>query len=159
MVANQFKPGRTTWNKGLFGSTGNHPNCRTTHFKPGRLPQDARNYLPIGSLRISGGKVTYLQRKMTDDPNLKPTMRWMPVHRLVWEAAHGPIPLGMIVVFKPGCKTLVLEEITADKLDCITRKEHAIRNHPISHSPEYAQLCQLKGAITRQVNRIKQTQA
>ncbi|MNR62573.1 hypothetical protein D3C85_1846370 [compost metagenome] len=51
-------------------------------------------------------------------------------------------------------RTNVLEEITADRLECITRGENAERNHPRARSPELAKLVQLKGAITRQVNRI-----
>ena len=76
----------------------------------------------------------------------------------MWEAAHGPIPDGFIVVFKPGLKTAVCEEITLDRLECITRAENARRNHPAQRDPELAKLVQLKGAITRQVNRIKKQQ-
>lgn len=59
-----------------------------------------------------------------------------------------------MVVFKRGMKTSVLEEITLDKLDCISRAENARRNHPRNRDPELGRLIQLKGAITRQVNRI-----
>lgn len=152
MVATQIKPGTTPWNKGLPGSTGLHPNSRATQFKPGRAPQEARNYLPIGSLRIN--KDGHLERKTTDDASIFPSRRWSPVYRLVWEAANGPIPSGHIVVFKPRQKTSVLEEITVARLECITRAENARRNHPRSYSPELGRLVQLKGAITRQVNRI-----
>ena len=152
MVAHQFQPGQTTWNKGVKGSTGLHPNCRPTQFKPGRAPNEAANYRPIGSLRIS--KDGYLERKFTDDPTLSPPRRWVGVHREVWEAAHGPIPAGHIVVFHPGAKTNAPNTIKPEHLECITRAEQASRNHPRSKSPELAKLVQLKGAITRQVNRI-----
>lgn len=152
MVASRFQPGAAPWNKGKPGTTGLHPNSRATQFKPGRRPQEARNYLPIGSLRIT--KDGYLERKLTDDPALAPARRWTPVHRLVWEAAHGPVPRGFIVVFRPGAKTTVLADVTLDRLECISRAEHARRNHPRSRSPELGALVQLKGAITRQVNRI-----
>lgn len=76
------------------------------------------------------------------------------MHRLVWEAANGPVPAGHIVVFKPGMRTVVLEEITLDRVELITRAENARRNHPRSRDPELGRLVQLKGAITRQVNRI-----
>lgn len=151
MVATQFKPGHRTWNKGLAGSTGLHPNCRPTQFKP-RTPEESRNYLPIGSLRVNADG--YLERKVTDDRSIAPARRWVGVHRLVWEAAHGPVPAGHIVVFKPGMKTTVLDQITTDRLECISRAENARRNHPRTKSPELARLVQLKGAITRQVNRI-----
>ena len=75
---------------------------------------------------------------------------------LVWMAAHGPVPAGHLVVFRPGCRTTVLADITLDKVECISMAEHARRNHPRSRSPELAKLVQLKGAITRQVNLIAQ---
>ena len=111
------------------------------------------NYVPIGTLRISKDK--YLERKFTDDPTLKPTMRWAAVHRLVWQAAHGQIPDGHIVVFKKGMKTVLEEEITVDRLECITMAENMRRNSPYLNNPDMAKLYQLKGAIMRQVNRIK----
>lgn len=151
MVASRFKPGQAAWNKGTKGVVGVQEACRATQFKKGRPPTEARNYQPIGSLRIS--KDGYLERKVTDDHPV-PARRWVAVHRLVWEAANGPIPAGHIVRFCEGMKTAALELVTADRLECITRGEHAKRNHPRSHSPELARLVQLKGAITRQVNRI-----
>jgi hypothetical protein len=155
MIASQFKRGHTTWNKGRPSAetgTGHHPNSRRTQFRKGRKAEESRNYVPLGSHRICADG--YLERKVTDDPRIVPARRWVAVHRLVWEAERGPIPPGHIVRFKEGQKTAVLELITADRLECITRGEHAQRNHPRSRSPELARLVQLKGAITRQVNRI-----
>jgi hypothetical protein len=156
MKANRFQPGQAAWNKGRSGEetgTGTHPNSRRTQFKAdGSLRGAAQhNYVPIGSLRIS--KDGYLERKVTDDHPV-PARRWVAVHRLVWEAANGPIPAGHIVSFRPGRKTKVLEEVTVDRLECISRAENARRNHPRNRCPELARLVQLKGAITRQVNRI-----
>jgi hypothetical protein len=151
---NQFKPGRPPWNKGRPFDSGGRSHA--TRFQPGRPPSLARNYVPIGTLRTS--RDGYLERKVNDtDP--VPCRRWVAVHRLVWEAANGPIPPGHIVVFKPGARTAVEEDITAEKLECITRAENARRNHPNSKSPELAKLVQLKGAITRQVNRIAREHA
>lgn len=151
MQRTQFKPGTAPWNKGVKGSTGLHENCRKTQFKKGRPPEESRNYLPIGSLRIT--KDGYLEKKVTDDHPV-PARRWVSVHRLVWEAANGPVPAGHIIVFKGGLRTTVLHDITPDRLECIHRKENARRNHPSSKHPELAKLIQLKGAITRQLNRI-----
>lgn len=152
LVATQFKPGLVPWNKGRQGATGHHPNTRATQFKPGRAPQEARNYKPIGSLRVTRDGI--LERKVTDDTSVFPARRWTAVARLVWEAAHGPIPRGHIVVFRPGQSTVVEAQITVDRLECITRAENIRRNHPRARSPELAKLVQLKGQITRQVNRI-----
>jgi len=151
MVATRFKPGLTPWNKGTNWVAGGR--SAETRFKKGQMTGAAQhNYVPIGSHRIS--KDGYLERKVTDDQTLYPARRWVPVARIVWEQHHGPIPDGHMVVFLPGRFTNKLEEITVDRLECISRGENARRNHPRNKHPEYARLVQLKGAITRQVNRI-----
>jgi len=158
MIATRFKPGHTTWNIGLKGVCGTHPNSRLTQFKRGEMRGAAQhNYVPIGSTRISADG--HLERKTTDDPSIYPARRWVPVARLVWEAANGPVPNGYIVVFCAGMKTAVETEITVDRLECISRAENVRRNHPRSKSPELGRLVQLKGAITRQVNRIAREHA
>lgn len=151
--ATHFQKGHAPWNKDLKGSTGTQEGCRRTQFKKGEMHGAAQhNYRPIGGLRVSGDG--YLERKVSDDPYIHPARRWVGVHRLVWQQAHGPIAKGRIVVFRPGQKTTVLEEITVDRLECITRAQNALRNHPRSRDPELGYLVTLKGAITRQVNRI-----
>ncbi len=148
MVAQHFRPGFVPWNKGMKGLV---IGGVATQFKPGQKPH---TWMPVGSLRICDGQ---LQRKMTDLPGPN-HVRWFPVPRLVWEATHGPVPRGHVVTFKPGQQTTVLELITLDRLECISRAELARRNHPRNKHPELARLVQLKGAITRQVNRISREQ-
>ena len=145
MVATQFRRGDSPWNKGLKGLC--YEGSKATQFQQGQKPH---TWMPIGSHRIAMGN---LERKVNDLPGGN-HVRWHPVHRLVWEAAHGPVPAGHIVVFRPGMHTAQLEAITLDRIECITRAENAARNHPRNRSPELAKLVQLKGAITRQVNRI-----
>lgn len=152
MVATRFQKGMTPWNKGMKGSVGLHENCRPTQFKPGQRPH---TWVPVGSYRVNYSKgLPRLEKKMSETPGPN-HLRWVPVSRLVWEAQHGPAPKGHIVIFKdPKLATTLLDEITVDKLMCISRAENARRNHPARKSPELARLVQLKGAITRQVNRI-----
>ena len=155
MIAHRFPKGVTPWNKGRDSAetgTGRHPNSRRTQFHKGRRPEEARNYKPIGSLRITRDGT--LERKVSDDQNIYPARRWVAVARLVWEAEVGPIPCGYIVRFKSGMSTTVAEEITAGRLECISRADNARSNHPAQRDPELFRLIQLKGAITRQVNRI-----
>ena len=123
------------------------------HPKKGRKPQEASNYQPIGTLRVCA-KDGYLQRKVSDDTSINPAQRWEFVHRSVWVAANGPIPPGHIVVFKRGMVTAVLEDITTERLECITRAENMRRNSYHTRHPEMVKLYQLKGAINRQTNRI-----
>lgn len=151
-MASQFKPGHTPWNKGRQFEAGGR--SAETRFRPGQLRGVAlHNYVPIGTLRITADGL--LERKITDDPALVPARRWVAVHRLVWQAAHGPIPDGHIVVFKPGQATTVEADITPDRLECITRRENMRRNSLHTRMPpDMARLYQVKGAITRHINRI-----
>jgi hypothetical protein len=146
----RFKPGHKTWNAGMKGWSP--AGTEAIRFKKGEMHGAAQhNYVPIGSYRVS--KDGYLEQKTNDD-HPTPARRWVGVHRLVWEAANGPIPRGHVVCFMPGRKTSDVDKITLDALEMVSRAELARRNHPVSRSPELAKLVQLKGAITRQINRI-----
>lgn len=147
----RFRNGQPSWNTGLVGWQAGGRSAET-RFKKGRSADQAHNYQPIGTERIN--KDGYLERKVTDDPNIVPVRRWVAVHRLVWEAANGPIPAGHAVTFRPGRRTTEAALITDDALELVSRAELARRNHPKNKSPELARLVQLKGAIARQVNRI-----
>lgn len=151
MQATQFKPGQKAWNHGTHYTAGGR--SAETRFKPGRPAEEARNYVPIGSLRVNADG--YLERKTTDDPSMYPARRWVAVHRLVWMEANGSVPDGHVVVFKPGRRTAVLEQITSDAVELVSRVELMKRNTVHARYPkEVAQLVQLKGAIKRQVNRL-----
>ncbi len=146
-----FRPGHTTWNQGKKGTTGHHPNCQATWFKPGQLSgKAARLYKRVGSLRINDGQ---LQRKVTDDPQLKGCRKWIAVTRLVWEAANGPVPAGHAVTFKAGRATIVEQEITLEAIELVSRGELMRRNSRHTRYPEELnKLMQLKGALNRKIN-------
>ncbi|WP_175762256.1 HNH endonuclease signature motif containing protein [Burkholderia anthina] len=150
-ITGRFVMGMESWNKGVKGVAGNHPNSQRTQFKAGRSPDEAANYVPIGTEKVVDG---YLRRKISDDPTITPVRRWEAVHRLVWIEAKGPIPDGHVVCFLPGRLTVEAAKITIDALELVTRAELARRNHWVNQDPEIARLYQLKGAITRQVKRI-----
>lgn len=148
-----FKPGQEAWNKGRPAAEWirNVEPCRATQFKPGRPASEARNYRPIGSLRVSGCGL--LERKVTDDPSLYPARRWVAVQRLVWEAANGPIPAGHLVRFREGRATTNEHEITLDRLELVSRSENMRRNsRHTRYPPEVNQLIQLVGALNRKIN-------
>lgn len=149
----RFALGLQPWNKGRSGTTGTQEACKATQFKAGRPAEQAANYRPIGSIRIAKGGI--LEQKTTDDRSLCPARRWKSVHSLVWERDVGQIPDGHIVVFKPGQHTTTLQDITADRLECITRRENMMRNTCHRYGKEIAELIQLRGAINRQIHRIE----
>lgn len=151
-AAYRFQKGQTPPNKGLRRPGWAPGRMAETQFKKGSMSGAAQhNYVPIGSLRVNADG--YLERKTTDDPALVPARRWVAVHRLVWIAASGPVPDGHIVVFKPGMRTAVLDEITLDKVELISRAENMKRNTYHNYPKEIAQLIQLRGAVQRKINR------
>jgi len=149
--ATQFKPGHTSWTKGLKGVVGVQPECRRTQFKPGTLNGRAVHLvMPVGAHRVNADG--YLDRKVSEQPGPQ-NLRWRPVHRLVWEAAHGPVPAGHAVVFRQGRFSTDPALITVDALELITRRELMLRNTVHRYGPEVAKAVQLRGALQRQINR------
>jgi len=146
MRRSQFQPGHVSWNKGKHVVAGGR--SAQTRFKPGAKPV---NWKPLGALRVNNYGV--LERKVREGNN--GGLNWEGEHRLVWKAAHGPIPKGYVVVFKGGKPITKAEEITLDAIDCISHADNMRRNSFWTKSPELGQLYVLKGQITRQVNRLK----
>lgn len=148
----QFRPGFTPWNAGKPRSTGLHPNTTAHHFRSGQVNgRAAQLEVPVGTLRVNRDGVLVRKTGTTSGPY---NLRWTPVHRQVWEAAHGPVPKGHAVVFREGRRTTDPARITPDALELVTRQELMRRNSYHARMPrEVAQLVQLRGAITRAINR------
>jgi hypothetical protein len=145
--ATRFQKGQTAWNKGMKGVVGVQPACRATQFKPGNLPHTTE---PIGALRTT--KDGTLQRKISNERGNN-SKRWRGVHELVWVEANGPVPVKHIVVFKPGMRTDVLEEITIDRVECISLTENMKRNTRHNLPAELNEVIQLRAVLTRQINK------
>lgn len=145
----RFQKGHATWNKGMKGLD---IGGKDTRFKKGhRGGKAAEVYQPIGAERIS--KDGYLQRKINDDIPFQ--KRWRGVHILVWEEANGPLPAGHAVTFKDGNK----QNTALDNLELLTRADLMKRNTYHNYGKDIAQLVQLKGAITRQINKRERKSA
>lgn len=140
----RFTKGQAAWNKGVKGSTG---GANSSSFKAGNKP---KTWVPVGATRVDE-RDGYVVRKVSDTGSRKAD--WRPLHVLAWEAANGPVPAGSIVVFKPGRKTTDVDAVTTDAIECITRRENMLRNTYHRYGPEVAKLVQLRGAITRQINK------
>lgn len=140
----RFKKGFEPWNKGLKGL---NIGGEETQFKKGSTP---KNTMPIGSLRITREGI--LERKISNESGSS-KKRWRSVHELVWVEKNGSIPKGHICVFKAGMKTNDPDQITAEKVECISRAENMKRNSYHRYGKEIASLIQLRGAINRQINK------
>lgn len=134
------------WNKGRpFDAGGRSVDTR---FRAGNRPQ---TWVPIGSRRVNSDGV--LDRKITDTGYAP--RDWRAVHRMVWEAAHGDVPPGHVVVFRPGRRTTVEADITLDAVELVSRAELMRRNSVHRLPREVAQAVQLIGAVNRQINERK----
>ena len=158
-VQHRFRKGHVPANKGLRRPGWAPGRMAETQFKKGRPAHLARNYVPIGTEKYDV-KRKVIVRKITDDPRLVPVQRWRPVHVLVWEAAHGPVPEGHIVRFKKGMKTLASAEISIDRLELVTLAENMRRNSYHTNYPKEVGLAiQAKAVLTRAINRTTRENA
>jgi hypothetical protein len=135
----QFAKGMTPHNKGKP-----FPHNSSTKFKPGMRP---KNTVPVGTVTMStpakGESQGFLRRKIAE-PN-----KWEFVHRAAWEQVHGPIPSGHVLAFIDGDR----RNCGLSNLRLITRAENLVRQSVHNLPPELKQVCQLKGAINRVINR------
>jgi hypothetical protein len=150
-MGTRFQPGQAPANKGIKGWQAGG-RAKETQFKPGNTPHTE---LPVGSYRFD--KQGTLQQKIGTAKGSN-SKRWRGVHELVWVAANGPVPPGHICVFKPGLRTTVLEEITADRVDCISFAENMRRNSYHNRYPKEIGLAiQARGALIRKIRRVERT--
>lgn len=137
----RFKKGMMPWNKGTNFVAGGR--SAETRFKAGHKPLNT--WRPIGSERTD--RDGYVYRKVADTGVKK--VDWVMVHVLLWEGRNGKVPRGHSVVFKDGNR----ENVRIENLECITRAELMRRNTVHRLPKEIAELCQLRGALNRQINR------
>ncbi len=105
----QFKKGMTPWNKGKKGTGG----WKSTQFKNDNRP---KNYKPVGTEQTNTDG--YVEIKAADPRT------WRAKHVILWEAAHGPVPKGHVVIFADGNQ----QNVTLENLLLISRRELAVMN-------------------------------
>lgn len=110
----RFEKGNIPHNKGKrFPRVG---RMAETQFKEGQLPHNTK---PIGYERIS--RDGYVEVKIAMRPGDVPDgHNFVGKHRLVWEAANGPIPKGHKVIFLDGDKL----NYALENLALVTNAEH-----------------------------------
>ena len=112
MIANRFKKGQTSHNKGKKGIYP--PGCEKGWFGKGHQPV---NTLFDGAVTIRTDKDTGRAYKWVRTSKAK----WMMLHVQVWEAVHGKVPPGHIVVFTNGDSM----NCAIENLRMITNRQHA----------------------------------
>ena len=148
----RFTKGHVPWQKGKKMPGWQPGRMAQSQFKKGQRPS---NWMPIGSYRVNNEGE--LQIKYADVPGPY-WLRWREVRRDIWEAAHGPVPEGMVLAWKAGRKTTDLALITADALECISKAENMRRN-TIHNLPEpLREVAQLRGRLTRAIREREKEQ-
>lgn len=89
----RFQPGLTPWNSGMTGFQAGG-RARTTQFKPGQL---VWHQMPVWSYRQETDGQWYFKFRQEAAPGFS-RRDWLAVHRLNWEAAHGPLAAGQVVI-------------------------------------------------------------
>jgi hypothetical protein len=115
----RFPPGQIPHNKGKKGYCA--PGSEKGWFEPKQMPH---NWRPVGTEIID--LYGYVKVK-TRNPKT-----WKFKHRLIWEAAHGKIPRGHIVIFADGNKM----NFDPDNLLLVSRAEHAVMNQQALRSAD-----------------------
>ena len=138
--ATQFQKGQTPPNKGQKMSKDLYEKVEKTMFKKGNKPMNTQ---PIGTIhqrKDTGGKM-YLYIKLADS-------KWQLLNRYTWEQHNGPIPKGMVVVYKDGN---YLNNDIANLL-MITKKENMARNTIQRLPKELQQVIRLKCKLIKKIN-------
>lgn len=136
--ATQFKKGHISQNKGVKMTVEQKNKFKHTFFKKGNIPH---NQVPVGSTTTTDDG--YFKIKIAE-PN-----KWIFLQRFNWEKENGPIPKGMLVVFKNN-----------DKLNCepsnlklITRTENMKRNTIHNYPEDIVKATMTIGRLTREINK------
>jgi hypothetical protein len=139
--ATQFQKGHAPANKGQKMSNELYQKVAHTMFKKGSKPVNTQ---PIGTIhqrKDTGGKM-YQYIKLADS-------NWQLLNRYTWEQHNGPIPKGMVVVYKDG--NYLNNDIT--NLLMITKKENMARNTIHRLPEELQQVMRLKCKLINKINK------
>lgn len=143
LIAHQMKPGDTPWNIGKSYIPGGR--CSSHWFRKGDPSKrwNLEDYA-IGALRID--RTGDFQIKVANN-------HWESMGRYAWFLKTRRWPRKDCVVLRKNGDHF---DVRDENLECVTRKTLIRRNSYWTRYPrEVARLFQLKGAIKRQVNRIR----
>lgn len=127
-MKSRFKPGHSSWNKGispkLYMKPESYQQIQKTQFKKGGLPANTKHDGAI-SLRHDKSGASYYYYRVSKG-------KWILYHQKIYQDAYGPIPKNHIIVFKDRNSL----NVSLDNLECITKRENMNRNSFHRLSPE-----------------------
>lgn len=138
----RFPKGNIPVNKGKKMPPNIYNKVRKTMFRKGNTPA---NHKPVGYERVT--RDGYVEVKVAE-PN-----KFRLKHRIVWEENFGTIPPGHNVQFRDKNR----QNLNPDNLYLISRSEQLRKENSMNaRYPKELQLAiQIKGALQRQINKIK----
>ena len=148
-VESRFRKGHKTWNTGLRFFAGGR--SAETRFAKGTKPH---NWAAVGSYRVNAEG--YLDRKVRDGSGPR---NWTAVHRLVWAEAHGPVPAGFQVRFKPGRFSTELEAITPDALELVSLRDSMLRNSIHNLPPPLVDVIHARAELVKRIRTAEKKRA
>jgi hypothetical protein len=144
LAPTQFKKGLKPFNKGKkreeFMTAKGIEMVRKTQFSKGHLPHNTLN----------DGEITVRRDKHnTSYKYIRIALgEWKPLHVYNWEKLNGPVPAGLIVVFK----TYDRMNCDVSNLELITRREHMLRNSIQRYPAELQLTMKTLKKLTRTIN-------
>lgn len=136
--ATRFTKGSIPANKGKKMPAELYERCAPTMFKPGHPSNNRR---PVGSERVNVDG--YIEIKVAEPD------KWKCKHRVVWEAANGPIPKGYNIQFRDGNRL----NISLDNLYIISRAEQLRKQNSVyaRYPEELRRVIRAKATLKRQI--------
>lgn len=145
--ATEFKKGQPAHNKGKKVSPEIYKQMARTFFPPGHVPA---NHKPINTITIRRDKtgIAYKYIKISAD-------KWELYHRYIWMQEHGPIPRGMVIIFKDGNSM----NCDLSNLEMITMKDNMLRNSVANIPEDLREIVKLKNKLTKKIQEHGKKQA
>lgn len=142
-IGTRFVKGQIPPNKGLRRPGWSRGRMKETQFRKGQVSKrwDPQVYC-IGALRIT--TEGYLEIKVREGRR-----GWDSMARYVWQTERGPIPRGFVIRPINGD----VDDTRIENLQLQSRADLARANYTSRYPIELRRLIQLRGAITRQINR------
>ncbi|WP_035238123.1 HNH endonuclease signature motif containing protein [Desulfobacter vibrioformis] len=144
----KFKKGNSPWNADTKGQGLTGPNKGS--FKKGNIPANCR---PVGSERVDSKDGYILVKVAEQNPYTGAKTRFKHKHVHIYEQHNGPVPAGMVVIFKDGDR----RNFDPGNLEAVTRSELARLNQagysrmPVELKPAVLAMTKLKVKVFERV--------